>query len=277
MPSNETELWQVDALFRELAELAGARVLELYCSSDCDITQKGDGSPLTSADLASDHVIREGLAKALPDIPIVSEEAIPDRLAASTARFILVDPLDGTKEFCKRTGEFTVNIALIDEGRPIVGVVYAPAIGRLWSGYSGGGAELRSAGPGEPIAAAEASSITTRIPGEAGLVAVASRSHLDPETEAFLESLGIAQTASIGSSLKFCLLAQGEADVYARFAPTMAWDTAAGHAVLDAAGGCVCRADGTPLRYAPSERGWLNPHFIAWANDDLRRRMTKAG
>lgn len=277
MPSYKRDLREVNAVFRALAEEAGALVFDLYHSSDCAIFEKGDGSPLTTADLAADRVIRAGLAEALPEIPVVSEEAVSHHLEDGTARFILVDPLDGTKEFCNGTGEFTVNLALIEQGRPVVGAVYAPAMGLLWSGHEGGGAELRSAKPGEPLGKAEMRRIAVRAPREGGsLWAVASRSHFDPATEAFLKECEIEETTSIGSSLKFCLVAQGEADVYARFSPTMAWDTAAGHAVLDAAGGCVCEVDGSPLRYAPGERGWLNPHFIAWSGEALRRRLTKA-
>lgn len=270
------ELHEVNAIFRGLAEQAGAKVLEHY-SGDIATVEKSDGSPLTAADLASDEVIRNGLAESLPDYPVVSEEAVLEGLDDPQARFILVDPLDGTKEFLKKTGEFTVNIALIEGGRPIAGVVYAPAMGKLWSGHQGGAAELRTGERGAAIADSEPVAITTReAPASGGLVAVASRSHLDPGTEAFLSERGIVDRASIGSSLKFCLVAQGDADVYPRLAPTMAWDTAAGHAVLAAAGGMVCTSEGAPLRYAYGERGWLNPHFIAWSSEALKQRLMPA-
>lgn len=280
MPPYSKELLAVNAVFRDLADRAGALILELY-SNEVDVSAKGDGSPLTAADLAADAAILEGLSEALPDLPVVTEETILEDFTGASGRYILVDPLDGTKEFLKRTHEFTVNLALIEEGRPVAGVVFAPAMGRMWSGHEGGGAELRSGQPGQPLAGAAAVAIATRAPlASRPLVAVASRSHLDPDTKTFLEERGVTERASIGSSLKFCLVAQGEADLYPRLAPTMAWDTAAGHAVLNAAGGCVCGRDGAPLEYRRDrggERPWLNPHFIAWSGEALKDRLMLAG
>jgi 3'(2'), 5'-bisphosphate nucleotidase len=255
MPSDRAPLARI---FADIAREAGERIMAIYaCGTAAAATAKQDGSPLTAADLAAEEAIVAGLARHCPGVPVVSEEGAGAAAAPPKGRFILVDPLDGTKEFLSRTGEFTVNIALVEDGAPSCGVVYAPALGRLWLGVVGKGAEAVSAGtgPNRPILA--------RRPG-AAVVAVASRSHRDPETEAFLARLAVAERRSIGSSLKFCLVAGGEADVYPRFGPTMEWDTAAGHAVLVAAGGRVETPDGQPLRYGKSGTGWRNGPFVAW-------------
>jgi 3'(2'), 5'-bisphosphate nucleotidase len=221
-------------------------------------TAKADGSPLTQADLAAHDAIAAGLAQACPEFPVVSEEDSARAEAPPDGPFILVDPLDGTREFLSGNGEFTVNIALIDGGVPVAGVVHAPALGRLWAGALGSGASAR--GPGDVASRP----IAVRSPVNAGLVAVASRSHRDAQTDAFLAGLAIAGLRSVGSSLKFCLVAEGEADVYPRFGPTMEWDTAAGQAVLEAAGGRVVQPDGTPFRYGKAGAGWRNGAFVAW-------------
>lgn len=240
----------------EIATEAGARIMDIYAGK-VDVEQKSDGSPLTAADLAAEAVIAAGLAHAFPDIPVISEEraAVTNGLGAAGETFILVDPLDGTKEFVSRTGEFTVNIAIIAQHRPIAGVVFAPALNKLWAGVVGDGAWIVEAGARRPTA------VRAR-PDQ--LTAVASRSHLDAETKAFLERLPIADSRSIGSSLKFCLVAEGDADVYPRFGPTMEWDTAAGQAVLEAAGGRVTQPDGAPFAYGKASAGYRNGSFVCW-------------
>jgi 3'(2'), 5'-bisphosphate nucleotidase len=222
------------------------------------VSHKADESPVTAADQAAEAIILERLARAAPGVPVVAEEAAAAGATPQVAaQFFLVDPLDGTKEFIAGRDEFTVNIALIAQGAPVLGVVGAPALGRLFAGDVSRfqAFEIRGGRDASPLALRA----RPRPPG--GPVAVASRSHGSPETEAWLAAAGVAARVSIGSSLKFCLLAAGEADVYPRFGPTMEWDTAAGHAVVAAAGGEVCETDGRPLRYG--KPGFRNPSFIA--------------
>lgn len=239
--------------FAAIAREAGAAILRVY-AGEAAATAKSDGSPLTAADLASEAAIAAGLAALCPALPVISEEGEGAAAATPAGPFLLVDPLDGTKEFLGRSGEFTVNIALVEDGRPTAGVVLQPPAGRLWLGVAGQGAERREGAAAHPIA--------VRRPEPAGLVAVASRSHRDAATDAFLATLQVREHRSIGSSLKFCLVAEGEADVYPRFGPTMEWDTAAGQAVLEAAGGRVITPEGAPFRYG--KPGWRNGAFVAW-------------
>jgi len=243
----------------DIARRAGDRIMEIYAAG-FEVEEKADASPVTDADAAAEAVIFDGLTALSPETSVLAEEAASEgRIPELGARFFLVDPLDGTKEFIKRTGEFTVNIALVEDGRPVAGVVLAPATGRLHAGRVGVGAFVE-AGPG---AAREA--IRARPKPDSGLVAVASRSHRSPETDAFLESMNVADFTAAGSSLKFCLVAEGAADVYPRLGRTMEWDTGAGQAVLEAAGGRVVVHGGeTPLAYGKAERGFDNPHFVAW-------------
>ncbi len=252
----------------DIAVAAGAAIMRIY-AAPVTAEQKADGSPLTAADLAAEEVIAAGLARAFPGVPVISEEAAltAEGLGAAGETFLLVDPLDGTKEFISRTHEFTVNIAVIAGNRPRAGVVYAPALGRLWLGAAGAGAALQEVQPANAPqgAAAGARPIAVRPRPARDIVAVASRSHLDPETQRFLEGLPVGERRSIGSSLKFCLVAEGEADVYPRFGPTMEWDTGAGQAVLEAAGGRVTLPDATtPLAYGKAAAGYRNGAFIAW-------------
>ena len=256
----------------DIAVVAGAAIMRIY-AAPVEAQAKADGSPLTAADLAAEAVIAEGLARAFPDVPVMSEEgaANPHRLGAAGETFLLVDPLDGTREFVSRTHEFTVNIAVISGHRPRAGVVYAPALGRLWLGALGAGAAVWEVAPTDAPAAISGADpaggrpIAVRPRRAADLVAVASRSHLDPETEAFLAALPVGERRSIGSSLKFCLVAEGAADVYPRFGPTMEWDTGAGQAVLEAAGGRVTLPDGkTPLGYGKADAGYRNGAFVCW-------------
>ncbi|MEM9617604.1 MAG: 3'(2'),5'-bisphosphate nucleotidase CysQ [Pseudomonadota bacterium] len=246
-----------------LAMKAGSKILEIY-ATDFQIDRKDDASPVTEADRAGEEIILSGLKEIAPDIPILAEEqASKGCIPTLGDQFFLVDPLDGTKEFINRTGEFTVNIALIRSGRPVVGVVYAPAINRLYAGDVAQGAWACEVSD-EGVLGARHTIIASPTPKE-GLIAVASRSHRSPETDAFLETLDIADFEAAGSSLKFCLVAEGKAHIYPRFGRTMEWDTGAGQAVLEAAGGAVIvYPGGEHLRYAKSERGFDNPHFIAW-------------
>ncbi|HEV7266661.1 MAG TPA: 3'(2'),5'-bisphosphate nucleotidase CysQ [Falsiroseomonas sp.] len=246
-----------------IAAEAGARIVEVRQRPHA-VEAKADGSPLTEADLAAEAVIAAGLAAVVPAIPVVSEEDTARVAPPEGATFLLVDPLDGTREFLGPTGEFTVNIALIEAGRPVCGVVYAPALGRIWQGAAGLGAQAGALPAGGDPSAIAWRPIRARPRPAAALVAVASRSHLDPQTEAFLAALPVGERRSIGSSLKFCLVAEGEADVYPRLAPTMEWDTAAGQAVLEAAGGRVTTPEGAPFRYGKAGAGFRNGPFVAW-------------
>ena len=237
-----------------IVEQAGAVILQHY-TDGTTVSRKADSSPVTTADEAGEAVILAGLRALTPEVPIVAEEAVAkgEVPEVGAGEFWLVDPLDGTKEFISRNGEFTVNVGLIRDRVPVLGVVLAPARGLAWWGAAGEGASRREDG--------KVSAIQVRRRPAQGAVAVASRSHRDAETDAWLAAEGISDTVSAGSSLKFCLVAEGKADVYPRFGPTMEWDTAAGDAVLRAAGGSVITTDGEPFRYVkPSFR---NPGFIA--------------
>jgi 3'(2'), 5'-bisphosphate nucleotidase len=228
---------------------------------------KGDATPVTEADRDSETIIVEALRALAPEISIVSEETAGDRNAPPGALFFLVDPLDGTKEFIKRRTDFTVNIALIDNGRPCFGLVYAPARALLALTLAEGEAveaELRPDAAGVDFSKLVKRRLRVRVADPHGLTALVSNLHLDPATETFLSTLNIASRSGAGSSVKFLEIARGMADVYPRFAPTMEWDTAAGQAVLEAAGGTVCTEDGESLRYGKSESGLRNPGFIAW-------------
>jgi 3'(2'), 5'-bisphosphate nucleotidase len=238
-----------------LADRAGAVILEHY-QGDVAVRAKSDASPVTAADEAAEAVILARLAELTPDIPVIAEETVAAGHVPEIddQPFWLVDPLDGTKEFLSRNGEFTVNIALIEGREPVLGVVLAPARSQAWWGAQGKGAVARDV-------AGNARTIAARRAPSAGLVAIASRSHRDPETQAFLDQAGVARCISAGSSLKFCLVAEGKADLYPRFGRTMEWDVAAGHAVLAAAGGRVTTRDGAPFRYR--KPSFENPPFIA--------------
>jgi 3'(2'),5'-bisphosphate nucleotidase len=240
---------------------AGRTIDEIY-RSGFEIAHKADRSPVTTADHAAERIILESLAACAGTTPVVAEEAVAaGHLPAAASEFFLVDPLDGTKEFIGRRGDFTVNIALVRAGTPSLGVVYAPAQGRLFAGgvaTRGAFALHRSPRGAEPEVR---TAIHVRAAPETGLTAVASRSHRTPETEAYLARYRVSELVSVGSSLKFCLLAEGKADLYPRMGPTMEWDTAAGHAVLLAAGGAVIGPDGMPLRYGKPE--FRNPWFVA--------------
>jgi 3'(2'), 5'-bisphosphate nucleotidase len=245
-----------------IAKTAGQGIMSIYRQPPGKITLKADQSPLTEADLISNQIIVDGLARLTPEIPLLSEEsaAIPYPERAGWQRFWLVDPLDGTKEFIKRNDEFTVNIALIEQGKPVLGVVHAPALGICYSGATGLGAFVeRNQHPAERI------QIRTRHEQDK-LRIVASRSHRDARTNALLDRLGPHECISMGSSLKFCLVAEGSAHFYPRLGPTMEWDTAAAHAVVDAAGGKVCDRSGAALRYNKADLH--NPEFFVLGDSD---------
>jgi 3'(2'), 5'-bisphosphate nucleotidase len=250
----------------DAAAKAGAVIMAHY-GSDAEVELKDDASPVTKADRDAEAVILKALKALAPDIPVVSEETMCDRHAALGSRFFLVDPLDGTKEFIKKRTDFTVNIALIKDGRPRFGLVYAPARALLAVTSAESEAvevKLPPNKAGADLADLPQTQLRARVASSGGLTALVSLSHLDPATEAFLSGLNIADRSGAGSSVKFIAIARGKADVYPRFGPTMEWDTAAGQAVLEAAGGVVVDADGKPLRYGKTEHGLRNPSFIAW-------------
>lgn len=254
-----------------IAADAGRAILEVYDRA-FEVRHKADRSPLTEADLASHRVIRDALARLTPDIPLLSEESaeIGFDIRSRWPEYWLVDPLDGTKEFVNRNGEFTVNIALIRGHDPVLGVVHVPVSGVTYTGVVGGvvggavgsGATRRSAG-GVPIHVP----IHVRIPCADPVRVVGSRSHANPALARYLEPLGDYELVSMGSSLKFCLLAEGEADFYPRLGPTSEWDTAAAHAVVLAAGGRIVTLEGHPLQYNLKE-SFLNPEFLVIADPE---------
>lgn len=251
-----------------LAVAAGAAVMNVRAAG-AHARLKPDMSPVCDADEAAEEIILAGLAEAYPDIPIVAEEASARAGApAGAAAFFLVDPLDGTREFLNHSGDFTVNVALVLDGVPRAGAVYAPLPGRLWVGSTlDEGAPVARAGqvaPGASIDPLRAlAPIRARPAPPEGIVALISRSHLDARSSAYLDALPVVERRAMGSSLKFGVLAEGQADIYPRFAPTMEWDTAAGDAVLRAAGGLVCDEAGRPLVYGKAQEGYRNPDFIA--------------
>jgi 3'(2'), 5'-bisphosphate nucleotidase len=247
---------------RAAALAAGAAILEIY-ARDFAIERKADASPVTEADRRAEAVILEALQRATPGIAVIAEELAAAGGIPATApeRFWLVDPLDGTKEFIARNGEFTVNIALVEHRRPVLGLVHAPAQDVTYWAEGGRAFRRRGSGTAEPIA-------VRPVPAE-GAVVVHSRSHVDEaELAAYLAALARPERRVSGSSIKFCLLASGEADLYPRFGRTMEWDTAAGQAVLEAAGGRVTTLDGAPLAYG--KPGFANPDFIASGGDGGR-------
>jgi 3'(2'), 5'-bisphosphate nucleotidase len=230
--------------------------------------QKADGSPVCNADEAAEALLLDGLARLMPGVPVVSEEACARGVRPRPGtRFFLVDPLDGTREFLAGLDEYTVNVALVADGVPEIGIIAAPAQGRVWRGAAGRGGERFDLAPGAASAAARNVTPLRPRPRPAhGLIAAVSRSHLDPRTAAFVAGLPEAEQLVCGSSLKFCRLAEGGADVYPRLAPTSEWDIAAGHAVLTASGGAISAPDGTSLPYGRADDSFRVPGFLAWAD-----------
>ena len=248
------------AAMRRLALRGGDAIMEVYGSGDLGVETKDDDSPVTRADKAADAVISAGLRAEFPDIALVTEEQAATH-AEVAGRFLIVDPLDGTKEFVKRRGDFTVNIALVEDGVPVHGVVYAPARGRLFY-TDASGASVEEAGP---FGDAPGETTPLRVSAPDGpLRVVASKSHRDAATDAYIARYDVADLVSAGSSLKFCLVAAGEADIYPRLGPTMEWDTAAGDAVLRGAGGVMTDFEtGEAFRYG--KPGYRNGFFVAHA------------
>jgi 3'(2'), 5'-bisphosphate nucleotidase len=255
LPDPSLDLARLLDDLRPVVRAAGAEILKVY-NSDFEVFRKDDSSPVTAADRAAETVILDALARLTPDIPVVAEEQvdagnIPD---ISGGAFWLVDPLDGTKEFINRRDEFTVNVGLIVDGVPVLGLVYCPVLDRLFAGCGAGTATLEENG--------ECRAIQVRKPDADGLIVLSSRSHANSEAlHDFLGGKPVKEIINAGSSLKFCRVAEGAADIYPRFGPTCEWDTAAAHAVLTAAGGSVTLVDGQPFLYAKEK--FLNPHFIA--------------
>jgi 3'(2'), 5'-bisphosphate nucleotidase len=260
------------ALMEPLTDLvieAGAAILAVDRQA-MKVDGKTDGSPVTEADLAADRIIRDGLARLVPEAPILSEECIPVAKPPYDGSFFLVDPLDGTKEFVAGRSEFTVNLALVTDGMPLLGIIGAPALGLIWRGLVGRGAERlttadASARVAEPIH-------TRRLPerGAPWIVAV-SRSHGDPRTEAFIESRPGAIRQALGSAVKFGRVAEGGADIYPRLAPTSEWDIAAGHVIVTAAGGKITGAKGSDLHFGRGREDFIVPEFIAWGDPAAAR------
>lgn len=251
------------ALMRRLALEAGDKIMEIYDGPDFEVKSKSDESPVTAADEAADAIISAGLRAAFPDVTLITEEQSDSHdLTAST--FLIVDPLDGTKEFIQRRGDFTVNIAYVENGVPLRGVVYAPAKNRLFYTLEDG-TSVEESGPFAKANPGLQTPIRVSTPDNSALLVVASKSHRDQATDDYINRYHVKDAKSAGSSLKFCLVATGEADLYPRIGRTMEWDTAAGDAVLRGAGGTVVRADNLqPLTYG--KPGWDNPHFIAFAS-----------
>jgi 3'(2'), 5'-bisphosphate nucleotidase len=254
------------ATFEKAAIDAGKAILEVYRNGYA-VVLKEDLSPVTIADEKAEHIILDHLSRAFPEIPAIAEESVAaGRIPDVRGRaFFLVDPLDGTREFVEHRDEFTVNIAYIVDGIPVAGIVYAPALGVAFTGEAGKAQKLVI---GADFAVSERAAIVVRNRPESSLLALASRCNSSPKTEAFLVENAVAACTSIGSSLKFCLLAEGKADVYPRFTRTMEWDTAAGDAVLRAAGGSTVTLDGHPLSYGKTDQrddsDFANPDFICW-------------
>lgn len=249
-------------VIRRLALEAGDLILAVYNGPDFAVKAKSDASPVTEADEAADAHIAAGLRAAFPDTVLITEEQA-DSHALSARSFLIVDPLDGTKEFVQRRGDFTVNIAYVQDGVPLRGVVYAPAKDRLFYTLPDGTA-VEEAGPFDKAAPGPVTPIRVATPDNAALMVVASKSHRDQATDDYINRYAVKDAKSAGSSLKFCLVATGEADLYPRIGRTMEWDTAAGDAVLRGSGGHVVHFDThEPLTYG--KPGWDNPHFIAYA------------
>ncbi|MGB3246137.1 MAG: 3'(2'),5'-bisphosphate nucleotidase CysQ [Sulfitobacter sp.] len=250
------------SVMRALSLQAGDKIMEIYGQDDFEVESKSDDSPVTAADKAADEIISKGLRAAFPDVMLVTEEQ-SDTHSTQGDTFLIVDPLDGTKEFIHRRGDFTVNIALVEKGVPTRGVVYAPAKSRMFFTLADGqSVEETGAFAKEEIGTVTPISVSNA--DNSALLVVASKSHRDQATDDYINKYAVTDMKSAGSSLKFCLIATGEADIYPRVGRTMEWDTAAGHAVLNGAGGSVVRFDDhTPLTYGKAD--FANPFFIAYA------------
>ena len=253
----------------DLVVRAGAAILAVDRRA-MQIDGKPDGSPVTEADLAADRIIGEGLARLVPDVSALSEERLHQAKPTYRGSFFLVDPLDGTKEYVAGRGEFTINLALVTDGKPLLGIIGAPALGVIWRGLVGRGAERlavsnSSTGAAEPIR-------TRRLPAAgAPWIAAVSRSHGDARTEAFIDARPGATRLALGSAVKFGRVAEGVADIYPRLAPTSEWDIAAGHAIVTAAGGRITDAQGADLHFGLGRENFIVPNFIAWGDPTAAR------
>ena len=271
-PGTDSDIQDLALVFARAAVAAGEVVMDVY-QRGFAMRAKADASPVCEADERSEALILERLREACPSVPAVAEESFSQGVVPEFgADFLLIDPLDGTREFASRNGEFTVNIALIRKGVPMCGVVYAPAFGRLWVG--GGMAHACDVAPGATVPPlAGMREIHVRPLEGRPPVAAISRSHLNEDTKNLMARFGAVESRAAGSALKFCLIAEGRADVYPRIGPTMEWDIAAGDAVLRAAGGVVTGLDGAPLRYGRKDRGFASPDFVAFGDQDLIARL----
>jgi 3'(2'), 5'-bisphosphate nucleotidase len=254
--------------------LAAARVQMAHFAAGVAVERKADESPVTVADRQSEEIILAGLARLAPGVPVIAEEAVTaGHVPAIVGRpFFLVDPLDGTNGFIRGRREFTINVALIEDGRPLFGLVYAPAIADFYATLSptrAVNARLEPGSEARRLVDCDLRPIRTRVPDPHALAALLSQTHLNRATERFLARFEVMERRQVASSLKFGLIARGEADLYPRVGPTSEWDTAAGHAILAAAGGAVTTLDGAPLAYGNAERGFVNPDFVAWGRGPL--------
>lgn len=258
-------------LLAQIAIAAGGPVASAYASG-CSTRWKADGSPVTEADLAAERLILKRLAAAFPEVPVAAEESVADGHRPELGpRFLLVDPLDGTREFIAGRREFTVNVAMVEDGKPTAGAIYAPLLDQVW--FGGTSSYTASAAPGRDATnLTDARRIGVRVPPDTGLVALVSRSHPDPATEAYLSRMPLADCRPMGSSLKFCRIAEGLADIYPRLGGIREWDIAAGHAILQAAGGIMTAPNGTPLCYGDPAGDFRLPGFVASGGFSLADR-----
>ncbi len=266
MDTAEIDFEGLAAPLAETAQRAGQAIRDIYAGG-LEVRSKADASPVTDADQAAEKIILDELGRLAPELPVIAEEAVAaGKIPETGDLYFLVDPLDGTKEFVSGTGEFTVNIALVRDGVPRFGLILAPALGEIFLTLADNHAIKAEVGTDgvRRLDAVTHKPLHTRALRPGALRAVASRSHMNAPTRRFLETYEITDTCSAGSSLKFCTIAAGEADVYPRLGPTCEWDTAAGDAILRAAGGVVLGEDGSPLRYGKADGGYLNPGFVAW-------------
>lgn len=253
--------------------LAAGRIEMGHFNAGVEVETKADATPVTVADHEAEVLLVEGLNKVAPGIPVIAEESVAaGRVPETAGEFFLVDPLDGTRAFIAHKPEFTINIGLVQGNQPVFGIIYAPAMGKFFATLNSQEAVEADIAPnarGERLADYDFKPLHAREPDPNALVAFASRSHAAQDTDAFLKGLSIAETKKASSSLKFCLIARGEADLYARLGATSEWDTAAGQAILTAAGGSVTTLAGTPLLYGNKGGSFINPHFVAWARGPL--------
>jgi 3'(2'), 5'-bisphosphate nucleotidase len=272
-PSHEPTIDRLaaQALLEPLTDLvvrASAAILDVTKITAKD---KADGSPVTQADLAADAIIVDGLKLLRPTVPIISEERVDRATGPYRASFFIVDPLDGTREFIAGHNDYTVNVALVTNGRPLLGVISAPALGLLWRGIVGFGAERMQLSADIGTRRASRTDIQTRPLPAGEWIAAISRSHLDSRTDAFISQRGNAKRLPIGSALKFCRIAEGSADIYPRLSTISEWDIAAGHAIVEAAGGIVADSRGQPLRFGERKGDFAVPEFIAWGDASKAR------